>query len=103
MPLPVLAAAGIWAFISSIITPIVKAVIVSLGVSLVIFGGLEIVFDQIYAKLMLNVNNFPAAGLYVFKAVGFQTAMNQWFGAIAGVMVYKSITAGPKIMWKKPL
>lgn len=100
--MPALAWAAIWAFISAIIKPVTKAVLVALGLSLVVYTGLELAFNELFDYLMNGIDGLPAAGVYVLKATGFVTALNQWAGAVAGVIAYRNISGGAKMIWKKP-
>jgi hypothetical protein len=103
MPLPVLAWPAIWAFLSAIIAPVTRAVITALGVSLVVFAGLEIAFDQMYDHLYGSLASLPDIGLYVIKASGFMTCINMWVAATAAYITFQSISGGAKMLWKKPL
>lgn len=102
MALPVLGWAAIWGFVSAIIRPVTKAVVTALGLSLVVYTGLDFIFDQAFQEVESTANNLPDIGIYVLKAVGFFTALKMWAAAIAGVIAFRALNGGAKMIWKRP-
>lgn len=102
MALPVLAFPVIASFLMTIIKPIIKQVLIALGLSLVVFTGMELAMDPLFDYLYTAEGNFSSLALYTFKASGFESCVNMWAGAISGMIAFQQLTKGAQMVWKKP-
>jgi len=72
--------------------PLAKRVLQSLGLGMVTFAGLDIVFSQLRDLVITNWNNIPADVLAIASLGGYGDAVGIILGAIGARISYASLS-----------
>lgn len=72
----------------------------ALGLGLVTFVGLDLLFDQVFNILQSNINGITPDILAVLQLMGFSTGISMYMSAIATVIAFKVMTRTVKLSSK---
>jgi len=94
----------IWTFITSIIGPSVKKILVALGVSFVTYTGMDVAMDSLKNYVFSTLAGAPTSVVQMLGLLEVDSAINIVFSAIAFRAVLAGFKAGKKTThpWSNP-
>lgn len=70
------------------------------GIGLVVFAGLDLLFDQLFNILQNHLNGITPEILAVLQIMGFSTGLSMFTSAISTAIAYKALTRTVKLSGK---
>jgi hypothetical protein len=86
----------------SLIGPLVGYVIKALGIGLVTYVGLTVVFDQVESLILSQYQGLPASILQMLNLMGVHSALKIILSTLAACVGYKALISSTGLVWKKP-
>lgn len=90
------------AFVMSLIGPLVGYVIKALGIGLVTYVGLDLVFDQIESYILSQYSGLPVTTVQVLNLLGIHSAIKIILSTLSACVAYRALIASTGLVWKKP-
>ena len=84
----------VWGFIGSIIPHIVKQIFVALGISVVTYGGITVLFTAVESQLDSYLSAIPADTLVLIGLSGFGVFIKMQIAAYTAVLAIRTFTGG---------
>jgi hypothetical protein len=89
-------------FVMSLIGPLVGYVVKALGIGLVTYLGLELVFGMIETYIFTQYSGLPVTIVQILNLLGIHSAMKIILSTLSACVAYKSLIASTGMVWKKP-
>lgn len=71
----------------TIVTPLVKMALKALGIGVVAYLGINLVFDQAHQYVLNQIGNTPGPAQAILGLAKFDVVINLWFSAITTRLV----------------
>ncbi|MBK3871601.1 DUF2523 domain-containing protein [Stutzerimonas frequens] len=71
----------------TMVTPLVKMALKALGIGVVAYVGINLVFDQAHQYILNQIGNAPGPAQAILGLAKFDVVINLWFAAITTRLV----------------
>lgn len=88
--------------IGQAVFPVVKRVLVSLGIGFVLYQGIDLLFGQIETQINDKLGALSADIYAIFALGGGVTAINIMISALGVKVFLMSLSGGMGAVWRKP-
>jgi len=89
-------------FVMSLIGPLVGYVIKALGIGLVTYVGLDLVFDQVESYIFSQYSGLPVAAVQILNLLGVHSGIKIILSTLSACVAYKALINSTGMVWKKP-
>jgi hypothetical protein len=86
----------------SLIGPLVGYVVKALGIGLVTYLGLELVFDMIETYILIQYSGLPVTTVQILNLLGIHSAIKIILSTLSACVAYKALISSTGMVWKKP-
>lgn len=102
MPLPVIALPALGAFLVAMAKPILQQLLRLIGFGLVAYVGFDLAFQELEDYVMQHYQGFPVVALQIMTLAGVDSALQNIFATVTGLVAWKSLTTVVNPTWLKP-
>src|SRR5690554_1237886 len=88
-------------FVMALIGPLVGYVIKALGIGLVTYVGLDLVFDQVESFILSQYAGMPVAIVQVLNLLGIHSGIKIILSTLSACVAYKALINSTGMVWKK--
>jgi len=89
-------------FVMSLIGPLVGYVIKALGIGLVTYVGLTVVFDQVESFIFSQYAGMPITIVQMLNLLGIHSGIKIILSTLSACVAYKALINSTGMVWKKP-
>lgn len=89
-------------FVMALIGPLVAYVIKALGIGLVTYVGLGLVYDQIEFYIFSQYAGLPASIAQILNLLGIHSGIKIILSTLSACFAYKALINSTGMVWKKP-
>jgi hypothetical protein len=89
-------------FVMALIGPLVGYVIKALGIGLVTYVGLDLVFDQVESYIFSQYAGLPVAIVQILNLLGIHSGIKIILSTLSACVGYKALINSTGLVWKKP-
>lgn len=102
MALPALGIPVAVGILVSAAKPIVSNIIRMIGFGLVAYIGFDLAFDELQTIIESNYSGLPTYLIQLMDLMGVDSALQNLFTTMAGIVAFKSVTSAVVPTWTKP-
>lgn len=91
--------AGIWAFIKTAIVPIIFYILAAVGIGLVTYQGMDLLFNALQSEVQSRLSGLPSDMVQILGLLKIDVAIQIIFASYVSALTFKGFKNGAKTVF----